>query len=52
MKKLLKLAQNNFEYLGHRCLFNCPRDILSLKSSEYKEYEQKLSIGSETNYTE
>jgi hypothetical protein len=38
-EETFKLALNNFEYCGHRCLLNCPRDILSLRSSEYKEYE-------------
>jgi hypothetical protein len=38
-KETFKLAQNNIEYRGHRCLFNCPRDILSLRTSEYKEYK-------------
>ena len=38
-EETFKLAQNNFEYLGHRCHSNCPRAILSIRSSEYKEYE-------------
>jgi hypothetical protein len=44
-EETFKLAQNNFEYLGRRYLFNCPRDFLILRSREYKEYEWKLSTG-------